>query len=360
MPSSRPAPTAHSDAGTDVSARPRRAPRLAFAAALAAAFLLSAQAAPAQISGARTPIGGPGGEHEIYGEFKVDESGAKEKVPGSFVLVLTTNNGKVVERQSAMVNAPYRFFGLRNGEYEIVVESVGMAIARLKVVLDSPRKIEVKQDIMLEWVGGGAPKPGAVSAAEFYNRGPANVEVFGRAEAAFKKKKYKDALPLLQQIVAADERDHIAWAFLGAAHSALGDTAESERCYLRALSLRPDLLAASLNLGRLYAVGKSFDKAAAVLKPAVDKYPESADANFLLAEAYLQTGKYDESAALFKEALRLDPKGKAEAHLRLALLFNAAGKKEEASAELKQFLDKNPNHPNREKFEEYIRQNRKR
>jgi TolA-binding protein len=97
-----------------------------------------------------------------------------------------------------------------------------------------------------------------------------------------------------------------------------------------------------------------------ILKPAAEKYPDSADANFLLAEAYLQTGKNDESAKHFREALRLDPKGKAEAHLRLAALLSAAGKKEEAAAELKHFLDKNPNHPNREKFEEYIRQNRKR
>ena len=358
MSSSRPASTSHPDTMIENRARPRRVRVLSvvFTAALAATLLVSAQAARAQ----RQPIGGLGGVHEIYGEFTVDESKAKEKVPSSFVLVLMSNEGKALLRESAMHNSTYRFFGLRNGEYEIVVESAGMPVARIKVAIDSSRKTEVKQDIMLEWVGGSAPKPGAVSTAAFYERPVVNGEVFGRAEAAFKKKKYKDALPLLQQVVATDERDYIAWAYLGAAKSSLGDTAESERCYLRALSLRPDLLAASLNLGRLYSIGKSFDKAAAVLKPAVEKYPESADANFLLAEAYLQTGKYDESVALFKEAMRLDPKGKAEAHLRLALLFNAAGKKEEAAAELKQFLDKNPNHPNREKFEEYIRQNRKR
>jgi cytochrome c-type biogenesis protein CcmH/NrfG len=333
---------------------------VALAAALAATFLLCAQAAHAQIAGARAPVGGPGGEHEIYGEFKVDESKAREKVPGSFVLVLMNDNGKVIERQSAMINSSFRFFGLRNGDYEIVIESVGMEVARIPVMINSSRKTEVKQDILLEWVGGNTPKPGAVSAAEFYERPATNGELFGRAEAAFKKKKYKDALPLLQQVVAADERDHIAWAYLGAAHSSLGDGAESERCYLRALTLRPDLLVASLNLGRLYITVKSFTHAVVILKPAAEKYPDSADANFLLAEAYLQTGKYDESAKHFREALRLDPKGKAEAHLRLALILNAAGKKEEAAAELKQFLDKNPSHPNREKLEEYIRQNRKR
>ncbi|HEX6185151.1 MAG TPA: tetratricopeptide repeat protein [Pyrinomonadaceae bacterium] len=365
MSSSRPASSAHPATVNGLKARPRRArvSRVAVAVALAAvAFLLFTQTALAQISGTRAPVGGLGGEHEIYGEFKVDESKAREKVPSSFVLVLKTNNGRVVARQSALLNSTFRFFGLRDGEYEIVVESVGMPIASIPLLLNSSRKQTVKQDIMLEWVGGGGSggKMGAVSAAEYYERTPANGELFGRAEAAFRKKKYKEALPLLQQLVAADARDHVAWAYLGAAHSSLGDEAESERSYLRALTLRPDLLVASVNLGRLYIAAKSFDHAVAVLKPAAEKHPDSADANFLLAESYLQTGKYDESANFFKEALRLDPKGKAEAHLRLALLFNAAGRKEEAAAELKQFLDKNPSHPNREKFEEYIRQNRKR
>jgi cytochrome c-type biogenesis protein CcmH/NrfG len=364
MSSSRPASTAPPDAGEGANARtPRaRASRVAVAAALAATLLLASRGAPAQIAGARAPVGGSGGEHEIYGEFKVDESKAGEKVPGSFVLVLMTDNGKVVERQSAMVNSTFRFFGLRNGTYEIVVESVGMPIARVTVMLNSSRKVESKQDIKLEWVGGGSSgaKPGAVSAAEFYERTPANRDLFEKAAAATKKKKHEDAAALLQQLVAADEKDHVAWASLGSAYSSLGKGEESERSYRRALELRPDLLAASYNLGRLYAVGKHFDKAAEVLKVAVEKHPESADAQFLLAEAYLQTGRYDESAAHFREALRIDPKGKAEAHLRLAALLSAAGKKAEAAAELKQFLDKNPNHPNREKFEEFIRANRKR
>ena len=361
MSSARPASTSRPDTDDGMNAR-RQSPRpsrsaAVLSAALFAALLLATPAARAQ----RAPVGGLGGVHEIYGEFTVDESKAKEKVPSSFVLVLMSNEGKALLRESAMHNSTYRFFGLRNGEYEIVVESAGMPVARIKVVVDSPRKAEVKQDIMLEWVGGGGnAKPSAVSAAEFYDRKPANVEVFGRAEAAFKKKKYKDALPLLQEVVAADERDHMAWTYLGAAYSSLGDDAASERCYLHALTLRPDLLVASLNLGRLYLSVKSFTHAVVILKPAVEKYPDSADANFLLAEAYLQTGKNNESAKHFREALRLDPKGKAEAHLRLALLLDASGHKEEAAAELKQFLEKNPNHPNREKFEEYIRQNRKR
>ena len=119
------------------------------------------------------------------------------------------------------------------------------------------------------------------------------------------------------------------------------------------------MLAAAVNLGRQYAAAKQFDKAYEVLRPAVEKHPESADAHFLLAEACLQTRRYDEAANEFTEALRLDPKGKADAHLRLALLLDAAGKKDKAAAELEQFLAKRPEYPDREKLEQYIQANKK-
>jgi hypothetical protein len=45
--------------------------------------------------------------------------------------------------------------------------------------------------------------------------------------------------------------------------------------------------------------------------------------------------------------------------LRLAALYNAAGLKDRAAAEYEQFLAKNPNHPDRKKFEEYIKENKK-
>jgi TolA-binding protein len=341
-----------------------RALRRAVAAALAAAaFVALPHGARAQIDGSRAPVGGSGGQHEIYGEFKVDESKAGGKVPGSFVLVLMTDTGKVVERQSAMHNARFRFFGLRNGNYEIVIESAGMPIGRIPVQIISSRKVEVKQDITLEWDAASAAKAnskaGTVSAADYYERTSANRDLFEKASGAIKKKKYEDAAALLQQIVDADEKDHVAWAYLGSANNALGKAADSERCYVRALALRPDLLAAAVNLGRLYVIGKNFSKAVEVLKLAVEKHPESPDAHFLLGEADIQTGQYDDAAIQLREALRLDPKGKAEAHLRLAMLMDASGKKDKAAAELEQFIAKQPGHPNREKFEEYIRQNKK-
>jgi Tfp pilus assembly protein PilF len=58
------------------------------------------------------------------------------------------------------------------------------------------------------------------------------------------------------------------------------------------------------------------------------------------------------------EALRLDPVGMADAHLRLASLYNAAGYKDRAAHEYEQFLQKKPDYPDRKKLQEYIDANK--
>ncbi len=312
---------------------------------------------------ARAQIGGSGGLHTIYGDFKVDESKAGGMVPISFVLVLMTDTGSVVERQSVMNDTRYRFIGLKNGNYDIVVESAGMPVVRLRVQLFGQNRVDYKQDISLEWESGSGnkhvTKTGTVAAADSYERPPATRALFDKAAAAIKKKKFEEAAALLQKVVEADPKDHLAWTDLGTMHFALGNAAEAERAYARALAVRPDLLAAAVNLGRLRLTAKNYEQAIAVLKPAAEKYPLSADAQHLLGEAYLLTGKHEEATKHYVEALRLDPDGKADAHLRLAMLYDNAGRKDLAAAELEEFLAKRPAYPERQKFELYIKQNKK-
>jgi len=59
------------------------------------------------------------------------------------------------------------------------------------------------------------------------------------------------------------------------------------------------------------------------------------------------------------EALKLDPIGMADAHLRLATLYNAVGWKDKAAAEYEQFLKKKPDFADRKKLEQYIAANKK-
>ena len=49
----------------------------------------------------------------------------------------------------------------------------------------------------------------------------------------------------------------------------------------------------------------------------------------------------------------------ADAHLRLASLYNLAGYKDKAALEYENFLKKKPDYPSRKILEEYIQANKK-
>jgi tetratricopeptide (TPR) repeat protein len=91
---------------------------------------------------------------------------------------------------------------------------------------------------------------------------------------------------------------------------------------------------------------------------AVKLRPDSADVNYHLGETYLQLKKGSVAVNYFYKALELDPFGKADAHLRLATLYDAAGMKQKAAAEYAAFLKKKPDYANRKRLEKYIALNK--
>jgi len=94
------------------------------------------------------------------------------------------------------------------------------------------------------------------------------------------------------------------------------------------------------------------------LEAALKADPKSATANYFLGEAYLALKKGSKAVVYLNEALKLDPVGMADAHLRLASLYNLVGYKDRAAVEYEQFLQKKPDYPERKKLAEYIEANK--
>jgi tetratricopeptide (TPR) repeat protein len=113
-----------------------------------------------------------------------------------------------------------------------------------------------------------------------------------------------------------------------------------------------------LNLGRLQLFQKHYDVAIRVLRQAVSVRPDSPDANYFLGEAYLQNKLGSSAVMYFEEALRMDPQGMAEVHLKLARLYDRAGMKDKATAQYVEFLKKKPDYPQSKKLKEYIEANK--
>lgn len=325
----------------------RQSARAAVRAALAALFAcaLAAAAAHAQEGG-----------HILYGDLKVDESKAEGQKPLSFDIILYTEGGNVVGRQAVPNGGRYRFMDLANGWYNLAVEVEGNEVARVRVQVVSTFKTDFRQDLALEWRARPSARPATTVAADAYKRPAAAQKIYERAEEALTAKRYADAASLFQQVVGADAKDYEAWLELGTTQLFQENYAEAEKAYLNAAAAKPTVQLPYVNLGRLRMLRKDYEGAVEALSKAVELKPPSADASFLMGEAYLQLKKGSKAVPYLEEAARL---GRADAHLRLATLYNAAGLKDRAAAEYEQFLLKKPDAPERKRLEQYIKENRK-
>lgn len=335
--------------------------RVSFSGYLWLALFFVWLAAISTFSAAPKVIAQGGGGHILFGDFKVDETGSTDIQPISYDIILYTQGGRVVARQTVTNNGRYRFMDVPNGEYNIVVELENSEVARIRVTLASSMRSDFRQDIHMEWRPTSGAKrnvPGVVSVAEGYERNSANRMLFNRAGEAAQQKNYEQAVFLLRQVISADGNDFEAWTELGTALLSLKKDDDAEQAYLRALEIQPSYILAMVNLGRLRLKRQNFNGAVETLSQAIKLQPRSATANYYLGEAYLQIKKGSLAEIHLKAALKLDPIGKADAHLRLAALYNAAGVNARAADEYEQFLKKKPDYPNKDKLQQYIRENK--
>ena len=300
------------------------------------------------------------GGHTLLGDIKVDESQASTLKPLSLQVSLYSEGGDLLYRQTIPSNGRYRFLDLRDGRYDVVVEVENVEIARVRVTVRAPFKTDFRQDLEFEWRDkSGTGRAEVVSAADSYNRSAANANLFRRAGEASEKKRYDRVISLLRQIVESDPNDFPSWKELGTAYFIQKKVDEAEKAYLEALKRHPEYAIVLVSLGRVRIVRKDFNGAIKVLTQAVKVQPKSPQANYFLGEAYLQVKLGSRAVPYLNEAIKLDPAGMAEAHLRLAALYNARDLKDKAAAEYEAFLKQRPDYPNKKKLEEYIAANKK-
>ena len=302
--------------------------------------------------------GAGGGRHYVYGDIKVEQTEGSK--PLTFDVILFNEYGNQQGQQRVQSNGRYRFNEMADGRYYIVVQYEGTEVDRFVVDFSSPLKTDTQHDVELAMRDvASAAKAATISAADRYDRGSKTSSMFAKGQEAAKNKKYDEAVKLFRQVVETDAADFPAWLELGTALFAQKDYGEAEKAYRQAIDKHPNYVTAWISLGRLRIVQKNFDGAIEVLSLAVKAQPDSAQANYFLGEAYLQNKKGSLGVGYLNEAIKLDPIGMADAHLRLAALYNAVGMKDKAANEYEQFLKKVPNYPDKKKLEEYVTANKK-
>ena len=307
----------------------------------------------------RAQLGMGGGTYILFGDVTVDEGNEQGAKPLVYEILLNNPGGRPADRQYVSAGGRYQFINLAAGQYELVVLLDHEEVARMRVEISSGGSERVRQNVELAWKRKTPGKAATISAADHYERSAANEKLFVAAKEATDQKRYDDAVKTLQQLVAADPHDFQAWAELGTVFLFKQNLTESEDAYSKSVTERPQFFLGQMNLGRLRVLRKDFAGAVEPLTKAVEIQPTSADANFYLGESYLQLKKGSKAVGYLYEAIKLDPAGKADAHLRLGALYNAAGMKDKAAVEYEEFLKKKPDYPDRKKLQDYISANKK-
>jgi tetratricopeptide (TPR) repeat protein len=321
---------------------------------LAIGFMLAAQAIVlAQASSSSQPGSGTRRDFTLFGDLKVEADG-DEQANTMFDVILYTRGNEVFARQRVGNGGRYRFNNIFNGDYYLAVELDNVEVARVAVLVSQNAVEHIRQDLEFKWKGGARNAPGVVSVEDSYNRSHQNRNLFDKAIKELKKNELKKAATMLLSVVEADPKDFPAWNELGMVYFILKDFVAAENSYLKAIELKPDYVNALVSLGRVRLTQKNNDGAIQVLEMAVKADPKSATAHYFLGEAYLAVRKGSLGVTHMNEALKLDPVGMANAHLRLAVLYNNAGAKDRAALEYNEFLKKKPDYPEAQKLRDYI------
>ena len=292
--------------------------------------------------------------HVLWGDFVIDMSQAPPGSPQTFQLVLTRIPGRVVDRQTVGPRGRYRFHGVSNGEYLLKIEVDHREILSIHLPIREFRPTDIRRDLSLQWsdLSGGS----ADTSALMYARKAANQKRLDKAQGAMQKNDLKTAVKLLQEVVKSDPHDYEAWTDLATCRFRQEKLSAAIEAYQNALSANPDYFIAQFNRGKVELARKNFSAAVESLARAVEMEVKSAEAHYFLGEAYLGDRKGSKALGHLETAIRLDPEKMADAHLRIAALYNAAGLKDRAAAQYREYLRKQPDSPNRRPLEEYIRQ----
>jgi len=122
--------------------------------------------------------------------------------------------------------------------------------------------------------------------------------VLDRASGLFVREQYRDAIPLLEQVLAKDAHNLDAALRLATAYSALGDERHALAAYQRAQTIAPQSPDVRTYLALHYARGSEWEKAAPMLEQIVAEFPERVAAIEALVVIRERQQRFEDAIAL--------------------------------------------------------------
>lgn len=291
----------------------------------------------------------------VYGRVTVTSNDPNAKFPK--VTITYSNRSQSPSRVSIGKSGSYCFKVTSSSGGSLVVDIDGVEVARKDVPDFGPPQKREDFQVTAPSSDRSIASPGVVSTKFLYPRNEKTAELYKAAVRAEEEKALDSAIESMNEVVAIDTNDFIAWAYLGTLHFQNNRLSEADAAFRKALALREDYTPAWINVGKLRVAQKQLEAAMEIFKHAAALEPEDAKIFRLLGETYLLNKQGTLGAQALNHAIRLDPIRQAECHLQLAHLFQLAKANSLAAKEYQKFLEKVPDHPDGEKFRKFIREN---
>jgi len=172
-------------------------------------------------------------------------------------------------------------------------------------------------------------------------RAPKDAEIpYSLGRIYYQQSRHAEAAEMFRRATEMDARDYKAWDNLGLASEALGDVAQAQQHYLKAISLvykdHPEYDVVYANFADLLIKLGNFQRAFDLAAEAAQRNPGEPRNFFLAGKALVQAGRSDLAVRWFEQAIKLDPEY-PEPHYLLSQTFRKLGRLAEADRELKSF-----------------------
>ena len=172
-------------------------------------------------------------------------------------------------------------------------------------------------------------------------RAPDDAEVpYSLGRIYYQQSRHAEAAEMFRRATAIDARDYKAWDNLGLASEALGDVAQAQQHYLKAISLvykdHPEYDVVYANFADLLIKLGNFQRAFDLAAEAAQRNPGEPRNFFLSGKALVQAGRSDLAVRWFEQAIKLDAEY-PEPHYLLSQAFRKLGRIADADRELKSF-----------------------